>query len=149
MVEWWDQAALRPEDRERMRAMDRAEWPPEPNDVPNPRASKPPPERTWPAEQAHRTVLFRSHAGAVIAKEEHVLRQFCHDDDEVAVIMDNWENFRKAFWTRSGEIEGVAPDLVSRLIAGLAWTLFFLGRKSVRLRRPDSSPSTPRPSPLI
>ena len=37
-----------------------------------------------------------------------------------AIIMDNWENFRKAFWTRSGDIEGVPPDLVSRLIAGLA-----------------------------
>jgi hypothetical protein len=34
--------------------------------------------------------------------------------------MDNWENFRKAFWTRSGQIDGVPEDLVNRLIAGLA-----------------------------
>jgi 5,10-methylenetetrahydromethanopterin reductase len=58
--------------------------------------------------------------GAIVGKEDHVLRKFCHDDDEVSVIMDNWENFRKAFWTKTGEIEGVPPDLVSRLIRGLA-----------------------------
>ena len=67
--------------------------------------------------EARRELIWR---GAIIGKEEHVLRQFCHDDDEVSVIMDNWENFRKAFWTKSGEIEGVPPDLVSRLIEGLA-----------------------------
>ncbi len=67
--------------------------------------------------EARRELIWR---GAVIGKEEHVLRKFCHDDHEVQVIMDNWENFRKAFWTRSGEIEGVPPDLVSRLIDGLA-----------------------------
>ena len=67
--------------------------------------------------EARRELIWR---GAVIGKEEHVLRKFCHDDDELDLIMENWENFRKAFWTRSGEIEGVPPDLVSRLIAGLA-----------------------------
>ena len=67
--------------------------------------------------EARRELIWR---GAIIGKEEHVLRHFCHDDDEVSVIMDNWENFRKAFWTKSGEIEGVPPDLVSRLIEGLA-----------------------------
>jgi hypothetical protein len=67
--------------------------------------------------EARRELIWR---GAVIGKEEHVLRKFCHDDDELQVIMDNWENFRKAFWTRSGNIEGVPPDLVSRLIEGLA-----------------------------
>jgi alkanesulfonate monooxygenase SsuD/methylene tetrahydromethanopterin reductase-like flavin-dependent oxidoreductase (luciferase family) len=67
--------------------------------------------------EARRELIWR---GAVIGKEEHILRKFCHDDDEVQLIMDNWENFRKAFWTRSGEIEGVPADLVSRLIAGLS-----------------------------
>ena len=67
--------------------------------------------------EARRELIWR---GAVIGKEEHVLRKFCHDDDEVGVIMDNWENFRKAFWTKSGQIDGVPPDLVSRLIEGLS-----------------------------
>ncbi len=67
--------------------------------------------------EARRELIWR---GAVIGKEEHILRKFCHDDDEVDVIMDNWENFRKAFWTRSGQIDGVPPDLVSRLIEGLS-----------------------------
>jgi 5,10-methylenetetrahydromethanopterin reductase len=67
--------------------------------------------------EARRELIWR---GAVIGKEEHVLRKFCHDDDELRVIMDNWENFRKAFWTKSGQIDGVPPDLVSRLIAGLS-----------------------------
>lgn len=67
--------------------------------------------------EARRELIWR---GALIGKEEHVLRKFCHDDEELRLIMDNWENFRKAFWTRSGDIEGVPPDLVSRLIAGLS-----------------------------
>ena len=67
--------------------------------------------------EARRELIWR---GAVIGKEAHILRKFCHDDEEVGVIMDNWENFRKAFWTNSGQIDGVPPDLVSRLIEGLS-----------------------------
>ncbi len=67
--------------------------------------------------EARRELIWR---GAVIGKEEDILRKFCHGDDEVQVILANWENFRKAFWTRSGNIEGVPPDLVSRLVEGLA-----------------------------
>ena len=67
--------------------------------------------------EARRELIWR---GAIIGKEKHVLRRFCHDDDEVGVIMDNWENFRKAFWTNSGQIDGVPPDLVTRLIEGLS-----------------------------
>jgi hypothetical protein len=67
--------------------------------------------------EARRELIWR---GAVIGKEEHVLMKFCHDESELKIIMDNWENFRKAFWTNSGQIDGVPPDLVSRLIAGLA-----------------------------
>lgn len=67
--------------------------------------------------EARRELIWR---GAIIGKEAHILRKFCHDDREVQLILDNWENFRKAFWTRSGQIDGVPEDLVSRLIAGLA-----------------------------
>lgn len=67
--------------------------------------------------EARRELIWR---GALIGKEEDVLLKFCHDEDELSIIMDNWENFRKAFWTRSGQIDGVPEDLVNRLIAGLA-----------------------------
>jgi 5,10-methylenetetrahydromethanopterin reductase len=67
--------------------------------------------------EARRELIWR---GAIVGKEEHILRKFCHDDEELRVIMDNWENFRKAFWTRSGQIDGVPPDLITRLIEGLS-----------------------------
>jgi alkanesulfonate monooxygenase SsuD/methylene tetrahydromethanopterin reductase-like flavin-dependent oxidoreductase (luciferase family) len=67
--------------------------------------------------EARRELIWR---GAVIGKEEEILRKFITGDDELDIIMDNWENFRKACWTRSGNIEGVPEDLVNRLIAGLS-----------------------------
>jgi alkanesulfonate monooxygenase SsuD/methylene tetrahydromethanopterin reductase-like flavin-dependent oxidoreductase (luciferase family) len=67
--------------------------------------------------EARRELIWR---GAIIGKEEEILRQFINDDSELDIIMDNWDNFRKACWTRSGEIAGVPPDLVNRLIAGLS-----------------------------
>jgi alkanesulfonate monooxygenase SsuD/methylene tetrahydromethanopterin reductase-like flavin-dependent oxidoreductase (luciferase family) len=67
--------------------------------------------------EARRELIWR---GAIIGKEEHILRKFIHGDDELDIIMENWDNFRKACWTRSGNIEGVPEDLVNRLIAGLS-----------------------------
>jgi 5,10-methylenetetrahydromethanopterin reductase len=67
--------------------------------------------------EARRELIWR---GAVIGKEEDILRKFIHGDDELELIMDNWENFRKACWTRSGHIDGVPENLVNRMIAGLS-----------------------------
>ena len=67
--------------------------------------------------EARRELIWR---GAVISKEEDILRKYTHGDDELNIIMDNWENFRKASWTRSGNIEGVPEDLVNRMIAGMS-----------------------------
>jgi hypothetical protein len=67
--------------------------------------------------EARRELIWR---GAVIGKEEDILRKYTHGDDELNIIMDNWENFRKACWTRSGNIEGVPEDLVNRMIAGMS-----------------------------
>jgi len=66
--------------------------------------------------EARRELIWR---GAVIGREEHILQQFL-DEDEIKIVLDNWNNFRKASWTRSGEIDGVPADIVNRLIAGLA-----------------------------
>jgi len=67
--------------------------------------------------EARRELIWR---GALIGREEHVLKKFLHDDDELQIVLDNWENFRTASWTRSGEIEGVPDDIINRLIAGLS-----------------------------
>jgi hypothetical protein len=67
--------------------------------------------------EARRELIWR---GAVIGKEEHILRKFINDESELEVIMENWNNFRKASWTKSGKIDGVPEDLVNRLIAGLS-----------------------------
>jgi len=67
--------------------------------------------------EARRELIWR---GAVIGREEHILRKFINGDDELQIILDNFDNFRKANWTRSGEIEGVPDNLVSRLVAGLS-----------------------------
>ncbi len=75
------------------------------------------PDRDHSFYEARRELIWR---GALIGREEHVLRKFINGDDELQIILDNWDNFRKASWTRSGEIEGVPEDLVNRLIAGLS-----------------------------
>jgi 5,10-methylenetetrahydromethanopterin reductase len=37
--------------------------------------------------------------------------------EERQLVIDKWQNFAKAFWTRSGVIEDVPPSIVERLIA--------------------------------
>jgi len=38
-------------------------------------------------------------------------------EEERALVIENWANFAKAFWTRSGIIDDVPEDIVNRLIA--------------------------------
>jgi alkanesulfonate monooxygenase SsuD/methylene tetrahydromethanopterin reductase-like flavin-dependent oxidoreductase (luciferase family) len=66
--------------------------------------------------EARRELIWR---GAIAAKYEHELGAFA-SDEEVQLVIDNWDNFFKAFWSRSGQIDGVPEDLVNRLIAGMA-----------------------------
>jgi alkanesulfonate monooxygenase SsuD/methylene tetrahydromethanopterin reductase-like flavin-dependent oxidoreductase (luciferase family) len=67
--------------------------------------------------EARRELIWR---GAVVGKEAELLKEFLHDDDEVKLVIDSWDIFHKANWTRSGNIEGVPEDIVNRLIAGLS-----------------------------
>ena len=67
--------------------------------------------------EARRELIWRA---AIIGQVREHIRPFCHDDAELDLIIDNWENFRVAFRTRSGDIEGISEDLSSRLIAGMA-----------------------------
>jgi 5,10-methylenetetrahydromethanopterin reductase len=39
-------------------------------------------------------------------------------EEERALVIEKWQNFLKAFWTRSGVIDDVPEDIVNRLIAG-------------------------------
>ena len=84
--------------------------------------------------EARRELILR---GAVIGKDVEELRRHCHDDDEVQLILDNWKNFLKAWWTRSGQIDGVPEELVERLIAGMSSTgdLSDLDREIERYRQ--------------
>ena len=75
------------------------------------------PDRDAAMYEARRELIWR---GAVIGREEHVLEKFLHDEGELRIVLDNWDNFRKANWTRSGRIDGVPEDIVNRLIAGLS-----------------------------
>jgi alkanesulfonate monooxygenase SsuD/methylene tetrahydromethanopterin reductase-like flavin-dependent oxidoreductase (luciferase family) len=67
--------------------------------------------------EARRELIWR---GSIAAKYKHEIRPFCHDDAEVDLICDNWDNILKAYWTRTGQIDGVPEDLINRVIAGLS-----------------------------
>lgn len=75
------------------------------------------PNRDASMYEARRELIWR---GAVIGKEEHILQKFLHGEEELKLVMDKWNNFRKASWTRSGVIEDVPEDIVNRLIEGLS-----------------------------
>jgi alkanesulfonate monooxygenase SsuD/methylene tetrahydromethanopterin reductase-like flavin-dependent oxidoreductase (luciferase family) len=91
------------------------------------------PDREVSMYEARRELIWR---GAIAAKYAHEIRPYCHDDNEVQLVIDNWDNLFKAFWTRSGEIEGLPPELINRLIAGLssAGDLDDLDRELERIR---------------
>ena len=38
------------------------------------------------------------------------------EPDEEKLVIDNWQSFAKAFWTRSGEIENVPEKIVTHLV---------------------------------
>jgi alkanesulfonate monooxygenase SsuD/methylene tetrahydromethanopterin reductase-like flavin-dependent oxidoreductase (luciferase family) len=75
------------------------------------------PDREAAMYEARRELIWR---GAIIGREEHILQKFLHDEKELKLVLDNWNNFRKASWSRSGQIDGVPDDIVNRLIAGLS-----------------------------
>jgi len=67
--------------------------------------------------EARRELIWR---GAIAAKYEHDIAPHVDGDDEVQAVIDNWDNFFKAFWTRSGKIDGISDDIVNKLIAGMS-----------------------------
>jgi alkanesulfonate monooxygenase SsuD/methylene tetrahydromethanopterin reductase-like flavin-dependent oxidoreductase (luciferase family) len=59
------------------------------------------------------------------------------DDADAQLVIDNWESFAKAFWTRSGVIEGIPESIVSHLISELssAGNLEDIDREIERFRK--------------
>jgi alkanesulfonate monooxygenase SsuD/methylene tetrahydromethanopterin reductase-like flavin-dependent oxidoreductase (luciferase family) len=68
-------------------------------------------------KEARRELIWR---GAIAAKYEHDIRPHVDSDEEVQLVIDNWDNFFKAFWTRSGDIDNVPEDTVNKLIGGMS-----------------------------
>jgi alkanesulfonate monooxygenase SsuD/methylene tetrahydromethanopterin reductase-like flavin-dependent oxidoreductase (luciferase family) len=67
--------------------------------------------------EARRELIWR---GAIAAKYAHDIRPHVDSDEEVQLVIDNWDNFFKAFWTRSGDIDNVPEETVNKLIAGMS-----------------------------
>ena len=67
--------------------------------------------------EAQRELIWR---GAIAAKYAHDIRPHVDSDEEVGLVIENWDNFFKAFWTRTGKIDGVPPEIVNKLISGMA-----------------------------
>ncbi|MDJ0926605.1 MAG: LLM class flavin-dependent oxidoreductase [Gammaproteobacteria bacterium] len=75
------------------------------------------PDREASMYEARRELFLR---GALMGKLKPELTMLLGDADEADLVLDHWPDFRKAFFTRSGKIDGVPADIVDRLIAGLA-----------------------------
>jgi alkanesulfonate monooxygenase SsuD/methylene tetrahydromethanopterin reductase-like flavin-dependent oxidoreductase (luciferase family) len=68
-------------------------------------------------KEARRELIWR---GAIAAKYDYDIRPHVDSDEEVQLIIDNWDSFFKAFWSRSGEIDNVPEETVNKLIAGMS-----------------------------
>jgi alkanesulfonate monooxygenase SsuD/methylene tetrahydromethanopterin reductase-like flavin-dependent oxidoreductase (luciferase family) len=75
------------------------------------------PDETASMYEARRELIWR---GAIAAKNAHDIRPHLDNDDEVQLVIDQWDNLFKAFWTRSGKIDGLAEEIVNRLIHGMS-----------------------------
>ena len=64
--------------------------------------------------EARRELIFR---GSMLPP--FTLHHFL-DEDEEKLVIDQWDAIAKAFWTRSGVIEGVPEPLVEKLVAELS-----------------------------
>lgn len=65
--------------------------------------------------EARRELVFRGEMVPPFTGLHHFL-----DAAGVQFVKDNWNNFAKAYWTRSGVIEGAPPEMVDHLIAELS-----------------------------
>ncbi|MBT5891843.1 MAG: LLM class flavin-dependent oxidoreductase [Chromatiales bacterium] len=69
--------------------------------------------------EARRELIWR---GAIAGRYKDEIRPFCHDETEVELVVDNFMNLLKAYWTRTGVIDNIPDDLSERLVKGMAST---------------------------
>jgi 5,10-methylenetetrahydromethanopterin reductase len=74
-------------------------------------------DKTASYKEARRELIWR---GAIAGKNAAEIRPHADSDEEVQLVIDNWDNFFKAFWTRSGDIDNVPDETVNKLIAGMS-----------------------------
>ena len=67
--------------------------------------------------EGQRELIWR---GAIAGKAAHDIRPHVGSDEEVQLIIDNWDNFFKAFWTRSGQIDNIPEELSNQLLDGMS-----------------------------
>jgi hypothetical protein len=58
--------------------------------------------------------------GAIAAKYAHHIRPHVDSDEEVQLIIDNWDSFLQAFWKRDGEIPNVPEETTAKLLDGMS-----------------------------
>jgi hypothetical protein len=67
--------------------------------------------------EGRRELIWR---GAIIGQIRKDIRPYCHDEAEVDLVINNWEDLRVASRTGSGDIDSIPNDLLHRLIHGMA-----------------------------
>jgi alkanesulfonate monooxygenase SsuD/methylene tetrahydromethanopterin reductase-like flavin-dependent oxidoreductase (luciferase family) len=67
--------------------------------------------------EARRELIWR---GAIAGKYAHDIRPHLDSDAEVQMVIDHWDAMFKAYWTRTGQIEGMPASVVNRLVHGMS-----------------------------
>ena len=67
--------------------------------------------------EGQRELIWR---GAIAGKYAHHIRPHVDSDEEVQMIIDNWDNFFKAFWSRTGVIDNVPEETSNKLLDGMS-----------------------------
>jgi len=70
-------------------------------------------------KEARRELVWR---GAIAGRYKHEIRPHTNDEAEVELICENFMNFLKAYWTRTGVIDNIPDELSERLVKGMAST---------------------------
>ena len=58
--------------------------------------------------------------GAIAGKFAHDIRPHVDSDEEVQMIIDNWDNFLQPFWKRDGVIPNVPEETATKLLDGMS-----------------------------
>lgn len=67
--------------------------------------------------EARRELVWR---GAIAARYAQDIRPHLDSDEEVELVLQHWDDMFKAYWTRTGEIDGLPENIVSRMVHGMS-----------------------------